>query len=354
MRRSAGSRAPSPVTPRRWSPTVRPNSKTRWRRLLLALVEIDDVKGAVAARVAARASLADPRQRALADRLVAARLAVADDSVSGGALRLAHEALLTRWPTLAGLIAEHRDFLAARRRLIATRRTGSAAAATTIFSCRRAAGSPRRRSSIARRRAELDPESIAYAEASSEKARAAAEAAQRAKEAALRRELARSRRVAAVVSLLLLAAIGAGGYAWRLRGVAATALGEVEVEYQAALNQAAGSVSLFVDGADSGALSTDLMRRLVEQARDTVTGLPGQSDAATAAQVKLLDALSVAYLSLSGVDAARRDGGQSERARRSAVAKDPSSAAWTLLWLDARGRRADAEKRGGRFRRRAR
>ena len=82
-------------------------------RLLLALVEIDDVKDSVAARTAARAALASPQERELAERLVAARLVVAD----GGALRLAHEALLTRWPLLAGLIAEHRDFLAARRRL---------------------------------------------------------------------------------------------------------------------------------------------------------------------------------------------------------------------------------------------
>ena len=80
------------------------------------MVEIDDVKGAVAARVASRASLADLRQRELADRLVAARLAVADDSFAAAPC-LADEALLTRWPTLAALIAEHRDFLAARRRL---------------------------------------------------------------------------------------------------------------------------------------------------------------------------------------------------------------------------------------------
>ena len=159
----------------------------------------------------------------------------------------------------------------------------------------------------------------------------------------------RSRRVAAIVSLLLLAAIGAGAYAWRLRGVAATALGEVEVEYQAALKQAAGSVSLLVDGADNGALSTDLMRRLVEQARDTVTGLPGQSDAATAAQVKLLDALSVAYLSLSGAAAAQEMAVKANALADALVAKDGSNAAWSLLRLEARGRRADAEAAAGDF-----
>jgi hypothetical protein len=315
--------------------------------LLLALVEIDEVKGAVAARVAARASLADPRQRALADRLVAARLAVADDSVSGGALRLAHEALLTRWPTLAGLIAEHRDFLAARRRLDRDAANWERSGRHDDFLLPPGRRLAEAEELVARRRAELEPESVAFAEASSEKARAAAEAAERAKEAALRRELRRSRRVAAIVSLLLLAALGAGAYAWRQRGVAAAALGEVEVEYQAALNQAAGSVTLLVDGADNGALSTDLMRRLVEQARDTVTGLPGQSDAAAAAQIKLLDALSFAYLSLNGVAAAEETAAKANGLADALVAKDASNAAWTLLKLEARGRRADAKTAAG-------
>jgi hypothetical protein len=315
--------------------------------LLLALVEIDDVKGSVAARVAARASLADPRQRELADRLVAARLAVADDSVGGGALRLAHEALLTRWPTLAALIVEHRDFLAARRRLQHDAANWERSGRHDDFLLPPGRRLAEAEELIARRRGELEPESVAFAEASSEKARAAAEAAERAKEAALRRELKRSRRVAAIVSLLLVAAIGAGAYAWRLRGVATTALGEVEVEYQAALNQAAGSVTLLVDGADNGSLSTDLMRRLVEQSRDTVTGLPGQSDAASAAQIKLLDALSVADLSLNGVAAAQEMAVKANALADALVAKDGSNADWALLRLEARGRRADAESAAG-------
>jgi len=324
-----------------------PALKDALASLLLALVEIDDVKGAVAARVAARASLADPRQRELADRLVAARLAVADDSVSGGALRLAHEALLTRWPTLAALIAEHRDFLAARRRLDRDAANWERSGRHDDFLL-----PPGRRLAeadeiVARRRAELEPGSVAFAEASSEKARAAVEAAERARGAALRRELQRSRRVAAVVSLLLVAAIGAGAYAWRQRGVATAALGEVEVEYQAALNQAAGSVTLLVDSADNGSLSTDLMRRLVEQSRETVTGLPGQSDAATAAQIKLLNALSVAYLSLSGVAAAQETAVKANALADALVAKDGSNAGWALLRLEARGRRADAENAAG-------
>ena len=326
-----------------------PELKDALAPLLLALVEIDDVEGVVAARVVARDSLADPRQRELADRLVAARLAVADDSVPGGALRLAHEALLTRWPTLAALIAEHRDFLAARRRLHRDAATWRHSGRHDDFLLPPGRRLAEAEELIGRRRAELEADSIAFAEASSETARAAAEAAQRLKEAALRRELRRSRWVAAVVSLLLVAAIGAGLYAWRLRGVATTALDQVEVEYQAALAQAAGSVSLLVDGADNGSLSNDLMRRLVERSRDTVTGLPGQSDAATAAQVKLLNALSVAYLSLSGAAAAQEMAVKANALADALVAKDGSNAAWAQLRLEARGRRADAENAAGDF-----
>ena len=282
-------------------------------RLLLALVEIDDVKDSVAARTAARAALASPQERELAERLVAARLVVAD----GGALRLAHEALLTRWPLLAGLIAEHRDFLAARRRLQRDAANWERSGRHEDFLLPPGRRLAEAEDLVAGRRDDLDPGPIAYAEASSGRARAVADAAQRAKEAALRRELARSRRVAAIVSLLLVAALAAGGYAWRQRTIAGAALRDVETNYQAALNQAAGSVACWSNSNDSGALSTDIMRRLVEQAQGTVTGLPGQSDAASAAQIKLLNAMSVAYLSLSGAAKAARDGDARQRARRS-------------------------------------
>jgi hypothetical protein len=311
-------------------------------RLLLALVEID-VKDSVAARTAERAELSGAGARELADRLVAARLVVAD----GGTLRLAHEALLTRWPLLAGLIAEHRDFLASRRRLQRDAANWERSGRHEDFLLPPGRRLAEAEDLLARRRDDLDPGPIAYAEASSLRARDVADAAQRVQEAALRRELRRSRRVAVIVSLLLVAALAAGGYAWRQRTIAGAALRDVETEYQAALNQAAGSVALLVDSNDSGALSTDLMRRLVEQAQGTVTGLPGQTDAASAAQIKLLDAMSVAYLSLSG---AAKAGEMATRANALADrlhAKDPANPEWTLLWLEARGRRADAETAAG-------
>ena len=85
--------------------------------LLLSLVEVDEDKSTATARVVRRSTLVDAAQRELADRLVAARLAVADDIGTGETLRLAHEALLANWPRLAALIEEHRDFLLVRRRL---------------------------------------------------------------------------------------------------------------------------------------------------------------------------------------------------------------------------------------------
>ena len=63
----------------------------------------------------------------------------------------------------------------------------------------------------------------------------------------------------------------------------------------------------------------------------------------------MLNALSGAYLSLSGVDAARETAAKANGLAEALVAKIGSSAAWTLLKLDARSRRADVESAAGEF-----
>ncbi len=168
--------------------------------LLLALVEVDEIKGVSTARTVSLSAIAGPQQRELVDRLVAARLAVADRAATGVTLRLAHEALLAHWPRLTALIAEHRDFLIVRRRLQADAANWESHARHADFLL-----PPGRRlaeaEEILSRRADLDPEIVTYAEASIETETKRAAAAQRAKEEGLRRELARSRRFAAVVSV---------------------------------------------------------------------------------------------------------------------------------------------------------
>src|SRR5438046_525533 len=81
------------------------------------------------------------------------------------------------------------------------------------------------------RRGELDPDIITYAEASIAAEEARVAAAQRAKEEALRRELERSKRIAAIVSGLLVLALVAGAFAWWQRNVATAALLQAEENY---------------------------------------------------------------------------------------------------------------------------
>ncbi|MGH7246956.1 MAG: hypothetical protein ACREH9_02530, partial [Pseudomonadota bacterium] len=266
--------------------------------LLLALVEIDEIKGTVTARTIRQSNLIDATQAELADRLVGERLAVADDKGSGKTLRVAHEALLGNWPMLAALIAEHREFLVMRRRLHADAATWMAKERHKDFLLPAGRRVAEAEELLSRRRAELDPEIVEFAEASiaAERARVAAE--QRAKEEALRRELIRSRRIAAIVSLLLLLAVVAGLFAGREWLVASAARSEAEKDYRLALDQATGSIGLLVNGYDKGGISTAMLKQLMDKAQQTVAGLPGEADDVTEARVQLLEVISLANVSV--------------------------------------------------------
>ena len=309
--------------------------------LLLALVEIDEFKGTTTARTVRYATLTRALLPDMADRLVAARLAVADDSGAGRTLRLAHEALLSRWPRLADLIEADREFLLFRRRLqgdAANWERHSREPDFLLPAGRRVAEAGE---ILAQRRDDLEPEIIAYAEASitAEKERVAA--AQRAREESFRRELSRSRRIAAIVSVLLVLALAGGVFAWQQRNVAKSALNEAEQNYRLALDQAAGSVDLYVDAYDDGAISNKLMQQLVEKAQKTVAGLPGETDDVTAARVNLLDVLSLAQVSLGIVSKAQQFAEEGERLATGLRDKDPGNTRWMRLWATAQRRLSD-------------
>jgi tetratricopeptide (TPR) repeat protein len=318
-----------------------PDLKSALPELLLALVEIDELKGTVTARTVARSALTDPKQRELADQLVVARLAIADDTGSGVTLRLAHEALLSHWPRIENLITEHRAFLIVRRRLQADGATwrGQGRLADYLLP-------PGRRLAEAQellisRRSQLDPEIIAYAEASVDAEKERVAAAQRAKEAALRRELKRSRQFAAVVSVLLVLAIVAGFYAWQQRQNASAALLQAQANYQIALDQAAGSVTLLTDSYGEGGISTKLMQQLVAKAQKTINSLPGETDDVTAARASLLDVLSLAQFTLGNVADAEKFANDGLKLANALRAKEPTNARWKRLEAAAHGRLSD-------------
>jgi hypothetical protein len=88
--------------------------------VLRALTTVRPGDEAVAARPALRAEVTGTPQRlALVEALVAARLLVIDEDAAGHVfIRVAHEALLSRWPRAGDIVNVNRSFLETRARLI--------------------------------------------------------------------------------------------------------------------------------------------------------------------------------------------------------------------------------------------
>jgi WD40 repeat protein/class 3 adenylate cyclase/energy-coupling factor transporter ATP-binding protein EcfA2 len=87
--------------------------------IVRALATVRPGDNVVTATPAARDSIGrTPEQSALLDALIEARLLVSDESAEGQAIvRVAHEALLSRWPRAREIINADRSFLEARARL---------------------------------------------------------------------------------------------------------------------------------------------------------------------------------------------------------------------------------------------
>lgn len=314
--------------------------------LLLSLVEVDEAKSkatpTATARTIRRATLVDAAQRELADRLVAARLAVADDSGAGETLRLAHEALLGHWPRLAALIEEHRDFLLVRRRLQAEAATWQRHDRHGDFLLPTGRRLAEAEEALALRRNDLDPEIVTYAEASVAAEQERQAAIQRAREEALRAELRRSRRIATVVSVLLFLAVATGVFAGWQWTFATTKLREAQSNYQLALGQATGSLQRLVDGYDEGAIKSRLMQQLIERSQETVNGLPGESNDVTDARVMLLTVLSIANTKMGHSPKGQEFASQAIALADGLLAKDRSNALWTKHWAVAHEQLAEA------------
>lgn len=86
-------------------------------RLLPRLMALSVKDATPTGRSVAQSSLADDDERALVDALVDARLLVADRIGGVICFRVAHEALLRRWPRVTEWVAQHRATLAARDEL---------------------------------------------------------------------------------------------------------------------------------------------------------------------------------------------------------------------------------------------
>ncbi|GLS24284.1 hypothetical protein GCM10007874_73060 [Labrys miyagiensis] len=170
---------------------------------------------------AAPALLADvagaPEQSALFDALIAARLLVGDENAEGHAIvRVAHEALLSRWPRACAIVNANRDFLEMRSRLRTEARRWHSDDRNPELLLPPGKRLAEGEELILSRREEVDDQIIEYVEASSSAWKAEAERerqAERARiegEAAAATRLARRTRHAAIVAIILAAIAGAG------------------------------------------------------------------------------------------------------------------------------------------------
>jgi WD40 repeat protein/class 3 adenylate cyclase len=206
--------------------------------VLRALTTVRPGDEAVAARPALRAEVTGTPQRlALVEALVAARLLVSDEDAAGHVfVRVAHEALLSRWPRAGDIVNANRSFLETRARLAADAHRwhlDNRNQELLLPSGKRLAEG---KELLLSRREEVDDQVIEYIEASSraqnereekdrQAERALIEAAEAAKRERLEREaerrslaaaaasrLAQRTRYAAIVATVLALMAGAGAF----------------------------------------------------------------------------------------------------------------------------------------------
>jgi len=176
--------------------------------LLRALITLDRDDGVATARSVLRSqAVHTPQAEALVRALVDARLLVTGGEGDNTVLRVAHEALLTRWPRAREIITENREFLQARARLQTDGdrwlREGRNPE-DLLPSGKRLVEA---REVLLARRDELDPELAAYIDASV----AAKVARDQAKQAEAKRKLRRTQ-MAAAIGLILAVLAGVGAY----------------------------------------------------------------------------------------------------------------------------------------------
>ncbi len=190
--------------------------------LLRALITLDRDDGVATARtVLKRLAVHGPAAEALVKAMIDARLLVTGGEGEDTVLRVAHEALLTRWPRARQIIVDNREFLQARVRVAGDSDRWIAEQRSTEELLPSGKRLIEAREVLLVRRDELDPALVEYIDASL----AAETAREAAKQSEARRKLRRTQMVA-LVGIVLAVIAGFGAYF----GIA----GQQEAEKQAA------------------------------------------------------------------------------------------------------------------------
>ena len=176
--------------------------------LLRALITLDRDDGVATARtVLKRLAVHGPQAEALVKAMIDARLLITGGEGEDTVLRVAHEALLTRWPRARQIVVDNREFLQARARVAGDAERWLEEKRSTDLLLPSGKRLIEAREVLLERRDELDPELVEYVDASLD-----AEAArEQAKLDETRRKLRRTQ-LAALVGIVLAAVAGVGAY----------------------------------------------------------------------------------------------------------------------------------------------
>lgn len=274
--------------------------------------------------------LSGPRAE-LAAAFVAGRLLVADQ----GKLRIVHEAVLRHWGRARELLSADLDLARLKSRLEPLAAEWTAAGRDPNDDAR-----------LLPPGAQLAAADAAVKRYPVEEIGAELAAFVAASVVYERRRRTRRQRIlaitAAIFAGLAVLAMAGGLVAWHERGVATAALDESQRNYELALTQAAGSVRSLADGYEAGAVSSTVMRQLIDKAQTTVANLPRGGDDVTAAQAKLLGVLTIGNMTLGNIPLARQYADRERALTDSLVARDPNRVEWRRLWASARTHSASA------------
>jgi tetratricopeptide (TPR) repeat protein len=308
--------------------------------VLLALASLESAKGLgeaerARARTVATADLTrTPDRAAVVVALIEARLLVSDaggDPAGGATLRLAHEALLRRWPRYASLLAWEHEFLKARGRVTAAMKAWLDQDKDPSRLLADGAALAEAEQMLRRRRDDLDRATAAFIEASVRAARAQRD-----------QRLRRTRMATAAMAVLaVLSGVGAWfGFAgqWeaqrqaaeaeRQRGIAETRKDIAESALRAATKASNTLVFELAQKFRNSSVPSAVIRSILEKAQglqDTLAEtFPDDPDLRRSQSVALIE-LGDMYLRQGSVDQAAAAYDQALRLTRELAAADPGN-----------------------------
>jgi tetratricopeptide (TPR) repeat protein len=305
-----------------------------------ALVRVNDEGGFV--RRSARLDLLPAQAHDMLHALANVRLLVIDK----GSVEVAHEALFRVWPLLVQWLKEELEFLIGKSRIEKSREDYA-----KLAESERAKGLlsglllERAKNWLIDHPLRFTGDEAAFIRASIEEAErldrehaAQRERLQRAELAQAQAEAQRATQETeatkkflrfAVAAAAVLAVIGSVAVYFWFNADAAEK--QAKTNFNLAIDQAASNVDTLVENYQAGRISTNLLSQLNARAQVTLDGLRSDTSEAAAAKVKLLRAVSRAYIVLSQASLAKQKAREALAMATAFRAREPASPEWMQL-----------------------